>query len=175
MSARFNFSRPFLRWMVAAALVLASPFGQAGEARPLAEDPVAEKRLQAISAELRCLVCQNETIASSNADLAKDLRREIRAKIQAGQSDAQIIDFMVAHYGDFVLYRPPFKRVTFLLWLGPFLFLTLGFLLLRRYLERRNAALRASPPLSEAEARQAEALLAQPPRTAARTTPKTPS
>ena len=84
----------------------------------VATDPVAEKRLQALSRELRCLVCQNETIADSNAELAVDLRREIRGMIQEGRSDNEILEFMVTRYGDFVLYRPPVKAITLLLWGG---------------------------------------------------------
>lgn len=150
------------RLLAALSFVLLALFSQlapANEAAPLAEDPVAEKRLQAISNELRCLVCQNETIAGSHADLAKDLRREIRTMIQAGQSDQQIIDFMVTRYGDFVLYRPPFKGITVLLWVGPLLFLVVGIGALQFYMRRRNKTLQDSKPLSEAEARQAEALL----------------
>jgi cytochrome c-type biogenesis protein CcmH len=95
----------------------------ANEALPLAEDPVVEKRLIGISAELRCLVCQNESLAGSRADLALDLRREIRTLIKDGKTDAEITDFMVSRYGDFVLYRPPVNRVTWLLWFGPFVLL----------------------------------------------------
>ena len=107
-------------------LVFASFFGltaalpaMAEEAAPLAADPVAEKRLLELSNELRCLVCQNQTIADSNAELAVDLRREIRGMIQAGKTNPEIIDFMVVRYGDFVLYRPPVKGITLLLWGGP--------------------------------------------------------
>ena len=85
----------------------------------LAADPVAEKRLLGLSEELRCLVCQNQNIADSNAELAQDLRREIRGMIKDGKSDKEIIDFMVVRYGDFVLYRPPVKATTLLLWAGP--------------------------------------------------------
>jgi cytochrome c-type biogenesis protein CcmH len=95
----------------------------ANEALPLAEDPVVEKRLIGISAELRCLVCQNESLAGSRADLALDLRREIRTLIKDGKTDVEITDFMVSRYGDFVLYRPPVNRVTWLLWFGPFVLL----------------------------------------------------
>ncbi|MDP1999799.1 MAG: cytochrome c-type biogenesis protein CcmH [Rhodoferax sp.] len=95
----------------------------ANEAQPLAEDPVVEKRLIGISAELRCLVCQNESLAGSRADLALDLRREIRTLIKDGKTDSEITDFMVSRYGDFVLYRPPVNRVTWLLWFGPFVLL----------------------------------------------------
>lgn len=134
---------------------------QAGEAAPLADDPVAEKRLQELSTELRCLVCQNQTIADSNAELAQDLRREIRGMIQAGQSDAQIVDFMVARYGDFVLYRPPLKGITLLLWGGPLSFLLLGIFALQRYLKRRAARIADDEPLSEEEAERAQTLLAE--------------
>lgn len=135
---------------------------QAKEAADLAADPVAEKRLVDISAELRCLVCQNQTIADSNADLAQDLRREIRGMIQQGQSDKQIIDFMVARYGDFVLYRPPVKSATAFLWFGPGLILVLGLYALVRYLRRRATltAAAGAQGLSDAERQQAEALLA---------------
>lgn len=155
MSARLNFTQ----LLAAFSLALTCQLGLAQEAKPLADDPVAEKRLQAISAELRCLVCQNETIAGSNADLAVDLRREIRTMIQAGQSDQQILDFMVTRYGDFVLYRPPFKGATVLLWLGPLLFLVVGIGALQFYLRRRNKVIQETRPLTAEQARQAEALL----------------
>lgn len=155
MSPRLTFTR----LLAAFSLALVCQLCHADEAKPLADDPVAEKRLQAISAELRCLVCQNETIAGSNADLAKDLRREIRTMIQAGQSDQQILDFMVTRYGDFVLYRPPLKGATVLLWVGPLLFLVIGIGALQFYLRRRNKIIQATRPLTDAEAREAEALL----------------
>ena len=96
----------------------------------VAADPVVEKRLQALSEELRCLVCQNQTIADSNAELAQDLRREIRGMIASGKNDKDIIDFMVVRYGDFVLYRPPFKGITLLLWGGPIALMLLGLFIL---------------------------------------------
>lgn len=126
-----------------------------------AADPVAEKRLQALAAELRCLVCQNQTIADSNAELAQDLRREVRTMIQAGQSDQQIIDFMVNRYGDFVLYRPPVKGLTLLLWGGPIALLLLGLFGLVRHLRRRNQTLAAQAPVSAEALERAEALLKQ--------------
>jgi cytochrome c-type biogenesis protein CcmH len=135
----------------------------AEEARPLADDPVAEQRLLDITGELRCLVCQNETIAASNADLANDLRDQIRGMIQAGKSDDEIIDFLVTRYGDYVLYRPPVKSITLFLWGGPLLFLVAGIFGLRRYLVRRNQkllALASDDALSDADQRRAEALLA---------------
>ncbi|MDR1648242.1 MAG: cytochrome c-type biogenesis protein CcmH [Zoogloeaceae bacterium] len=146
-------------WALALFFLAAALPASAEEAAPLAADPAVEKRLQAVAAELRCLVCQNETIAASNADLAQDLRRQIREMIEAGRSDTEITDYMVARYGDFVLYRPPLKRSTFLLWLGPPLFFVLGLLLLRRYLKRRQQTLSAAPPLTDAERHAAEALL----------------
>jgi len=136
-----------------------APAALAEEAPPLAADPVAEKRLIALSEELRCLVCQNQSIADSHAELADDLRREIRGMIQAGKSDKEIIDFMVARYGDFVLYRPPLKATTVILWAGPLVLMVLGLIALIRYLRQRNRRLAADTPLSADEARQAEALL----------------
>ena len=109
----------------------------ADEARPLADDPAVEKRLIAISSELRCLVCQNESLAGSRADLALDLRREVRGLIARGESDESIKQFLVSRYGDFILYRPPWKATTVLLWLGPLLLLAAGLLLLYPQLRRR--------------------------------------
>lgn len=125
----------------------------------LADDPVAEKRLQKLSEELRCLVCQNQTIADSNAELAQDLRREVRAMIKAGKSDKEIVDFMVTRYGDFVLYRPPVKGITLLLWGGPVALLLLGLFALQRYLRQRARRMADDRPLSSEEASRAEALL----------------
>ena len=125
----------------------------------IAADPVAEKRLQGLSEELRCLVCQNQNIADSNAELAQDLRREIRGMIQAGKSDKEIIDFMVTRYGDFVLYRPPVKGITLLLWGGPIALLLLGLFALQRYLRQRARRMAEDRPLSAAETGRADALL----------------
>ncbi|WP_291988913.1 cytochrome c-type biogenesis protein [Candidatus Accumulibacter sp. ACC007] len=130
----------------------------AGEAQPLAENPATEKRLLAISTELRCLVCQNESLAGSHAELANDLRREIRALIEDGRSDDEIMEFMVSRYGDFVRYRPPLKGTTLVLWFGPGLLFILGLAGLLRYLRRRDRAI-TDAPLSAEEHRQAEALL----------------
>lgn len=130
----------------------------AGEAQPLAENPVTEKRLLEISTELRCLVCQNESLSGSHAELANDLRREIRTLIQQGKSDAEIMDFMVSRYGDFVRYRPPLKGTTLLLWFGPGLLLVGGLGALVLYLRRRSKAINDSP-LSTEEQQQAERLL----------------
>ena len=126
----------------------------------LAADPVAEKRLTKLSEELRCLVCQNQNIADSNAELAQDLRREIRGMIKEGKSDTEIIDFMVARYGDFVLYRPPVQGNTLLLWVGPIALLIFGLATLVAYQRRRAERLAAEDkPLTAAEAGRAEALL----------------
>ena len=125
----------------------------------LAADPVAEKRLQHLSEELRCLVCQNQTIADSNAELAQDLRREIRGMIKDGRSDKEIIDFMVVRYGDFVLYRPPVKGITLLLWGGPVALMLLGLVVLVRYLRRRATRIADDRPLSADETSRADALL----------------
>lgn len=123
-----------------------------------ASDEAAEKRFNAIVAELRCLVCQNESLAASNAELAHDLRREIRSMIRAGRSDGEIMDFMVGRYGDFVRYRPPLKGSTLLLWFGPALLLAGGIGGLFVHL-RRRARENDAPPLSEAERDEAERLL----------------
>jgi cytochrome c-type biogenesis protein CcmH len=108
----------------------------ANEAAPASADPALEARMMAISSELRCLVCQNQTIADSHAELAVDLRTQVREMLQAGKTNEQITDYMVARYGDFVLYRPPFKAMTALLWIGPAAMVLIGlgtlFLVLRR-------------------------------------------
>ena len=130
----------------------------AKEAAPLAQDEATEKRLVAISSELRCLVCQNESLSGSNAELANDLRREIRAQIKDGKTDGEIRDFMVSRYGDFVLYRPPLKATTLLLWFGPGLFFVGGLVALIRYLRRRNSAIKDAP-LSAQEQEELDRLL----------------
>jgi cytochrome c-type biogenesis protein CcmH len=130
----------------------------AREAAPMAADVAIEKRMVAISEELRCLVCQNESLAGSHAELAQDLRREIRKMIGEGKSDQEILDFMVARYGDFVRYRPPVKPTTWLLWGGPFLLLLGGVGGLVVFLRRRTQESKA-PGLSDDERRRADALL----------------
>ena len=111
-----------------------------------------------ISEEMRCLVCQNESLAASRSDLAMDLRRQLRELIKQGKTDAQIRDYMVSRYGDFVLYRPRVSPLTYLLWGGPFLLMIVGIVVLLIYLRRRNQAI-GNPQLSEDETRRAEALL----------------
>ena len=133
----------------------------AGEAPPLAEDPVVEQRLIAISEELRCLVCQNESLAGSRADLALDLRREIRALIKAGKTDQDIMNFMVSRYGDFVRYRPPVNPTTWLLWFGPFLLLIGAVVVLVRMV--RGSQRGAVPQtLDPAQRARAQSLLKDP-------------
>jgi cytochrome c-type biogenesis protein CcmH len=132
----------------------------AGEAAPLAENPQAEARLKALAVELRCLVCQNQTLADSNAPLAEDLRREVREMIAKNMSDKEIIDFLVTRYGDFVLYRPPLKTTTTLLWVGPFLLLIGGAIALVMALRRRQKKL-ADVALSEAERTRVAQLLSE--------------
>ena len=132
----------------------------ANEAKPMANDPVLEARVMVIAEELRCLVCQNETIAASHADLAVDLRSQIRIKLTQGQSSQQILDFMVARYGDFVLYRPPLKASTVLLWVGPFALLLLAAGVLVLNIRRHRGAATGSR-MTEAEQRRAQQLLDQ--------------
>jgi len=110
------------------------------QALPNADDPVIEQRMVKLAEDLRCLVCQNESLAGSHAELAEDLRREIRAQMKAGKDDKQVIAYLTERYGDFVLYRPPFKPETWLLWLGPVLFLGIGGGAWVMTLRRRRAA-----------------------------------
>lgn len=146
------------RWWMGLLLCLLAFGAAAKEAVPMAEDPVVEKRMLAISSELRCLVCQNESLAASRADLAVDLRNQIREQIGAGRSDKEIMDYMVARYGDFVRYRPPLKSTTVLLWFGPAVLFLAGFAGLILYLRRRSTRLQDAP-LSPEEQAAAEALL----------------
>jgi len=131
----------------------------AQEARPLAEDPVLEAKVMRIAEELRCLVCQNETIAASHADLAVDLRKQIRQQLQQGRDEQQILDFMVQRYGDFVLYRPPLKSSTWLLWAGPFVLLAVALAVLGINIRRRRAV--AAGPLRDDEAERVRRLLGE--------------
>jgi cytochrome c-type biogenesis protein CcmH len=141
---------------VVCALAIGAPVA-AKEAAPEAADPALEARMVRITSELRCLVCQNQTIADSSADLAVDLRGQIRERLAKGASEREVLDFMVQRYGDFVLYKPPFKASTVLLWCGPFLLLALGIVLLAR---RVGSAKRQAPaPLSAEERLRAAALL----------------
>jgi len=122
------------------------------------DDASQRERYRTLIYELRCLVCQNQNLADSNADLAADLRREIHRMIVDGNSDAEIIDFMVARYGDFVLYRPPLETKTVILWIGPFILGIAGLALLFTHLRRRRAAADAAP-LTTDERKRLDALL----------------
>ena len=154
---REMFRHAAVSWLLPALL-----FGAVGalakEAAPASDDPLLEARVLAIAEELRCLVCQNETIASSHADLAVDLRKQIRLKLKAGQSKQQIVDFMVERYGDFVLYNPPLKASTWLWWLGPFALLLVAAVVLALNIRRRRRGAE-SAEWSPAQAQRARALL----------------
>jgi len=138
-------------------LALSAAVAQAKEAAPTAADPVLEKRVMDLSHELRCLVCQNQTIADSNAELAIDLRNQVREKLAVGMSDQDVIDFMVERYGDFVLYRPPVKGATWLLWFGPFALLVIGIGVFVMKVRRRRSV--SEETLPENELKRAASLL----------------
>src|SRR5256885_2357398 len=151
-------SSAVLRLLALLLLALATAAAPAKEAAPAAQDPVLEKRVMALAEELRCLVCQNQTLADSNAPLAEDLRSQIRERMREGNSDAQVVEYLVARYGDFVLYRPPLKATTVLLWFGPLLLLAAGFaVLLGRLLRRRSMAV---TEMTAADRKRAAELLA---------------
>ena len=121
------------------------------------DDPKLEARYKQLVDELRCLVCQNQNLADSNAELAQDMRRLTYEMVQRGESNEQIVTFMVERYGDFVLYRPPFKNSTIMLWIGPFLILGGGVLILFLFIRRRGRA--QAPQLTEQEQERARRLL----------------
>jgi cytochrome c-type biogenesis protein CcmH len=127
----------WVRALLAAVIAVASALASAKDAAPAADDPALEARMLAVASELRCLVCQNQTIADSHAGLAEDLREEIRKQLRAGRSDDEVRRYMTDRYGDFVLYRPPLKATTALLWFGPFALLALGAWMLVARLRQR--------------------------------------
>jgi len=129
----------------------------AKEAQPN-EDPQIAARMRNLTEQLRCLVCQNETLADSRADLAEDLRKEIREQMKQGKSDQEIIAFLTQRYGDFVLYKPPVKATTYLLWFGPFVLLIAGTLVLFRFLKHRRELIQEKP-LTADEHKRAEEIL----------------
>ena len=141
-------------------LVLASlpAFALAKEAQPSAPDPVVEERLMKLAKELRCLVCQNETLADSRADLAVDLRGQIREQMKAGKSDKEIVAYLTERYGKFILYNPPIDPTTYMLWFGPFVLLLAGLFFLFRYVKQRRLLI-VERPLSADERLRAEGLL----------------
>ena len=147
-----------MRRMTALLLIVLALPAYAKEAAPAAQDPALEQRVMRLTTELRCLVCQNQSLADSHADLAIDLKNQVRSQMQAGKSDAEIRDYMVARYGDFVLYRPPLKPTTALLWAGPFVLLAGGGLALGFYLRRRRERI-AESELTPEQRVHAEALL----------------
>lgn len=149
-----------MKWIVLFLLILCSlPLCTiAKEAQPSAADPVLEERLMKLSKELRCLVCQNETLADSRAELAVDLRGQIREQMKAGKSDKQIVAYLTDRYGKFILYNPPVDPTTYLLWFGPFVLLVGGLAVLFRYLKQRRELI-IEQPLSVDERQRAELLL----------------
>jgi cytochrome c-type biogenesis protein CcmH len=151
--AKFPMNKRVLSLLLAATPLLV----YAEQAPRPAPDPILEKRVLAIAEELRCLVCQNQTIADSDAALAVDLRGQVREKVAQGMSDRDVTDFMVERYGDFVLYRPPVKTTTWLLWFGPFLLLAGGLIGLGLKLKRRPHT--EPTALSETEKQRVATLL----------------
>jgi len=143
---------------LALLLLTLSVSASAKEAQLSAADPVLEERVMKLSKELRCLVCQNETLADSRADLAVDLRGQIREQMQAGKSDKEIIAYLTQRYGKFILYNPPIDPTTYLLWFGPFVLLLAGLAVLFRYLKRRRELI-IDQPLSADDRLRAETLL----------------
>ncbi|MDP2804811.1 MAG: cytochrome c-type biogenesis protein CcmH [Gallionellaceae bacterium] len=133
-------------------------FSYAGEAKDMAADPVLEKRMIGLAEKLRCLVCQNESLASSHAELAEDLRREVREQMNKGLTDQEIVDYLVSRYGDFVLYEPPVKSYTLLLWFGPFALLLVAGGALFLQLRKRRQSVPEIALSAEAERRAATLL-----------------
>jgi cytochrome c-type biogenesis protein CcmH len=148
-----------MRRILALLLLGFLPLLAQASTEPTMLDPVSQKRLVDLSAQLRCLVCQNQSIAESNAELAVDLRNQINEQIKLGRSDKEIVDFMVTRYGDFVLYRPPFKATTALLWIGPLALLLLAVLVFYRTLVSRRARV-DERPLTDAERAETQRMLA---------------
>ena len=134
--------------LLLATPILATPAHAISDPAEMLANPAQEARAEAVGRQLRCLVCQNESIEDSNADLARDLRRNVRARIAAGDTDDQVVGWLVARYGDFVRLNPPFNAVTLLLWASPLLALAAGLLAVLAACRRRPAA---AAPLTEAE------------------------
>lgn len=153
----FVMMRNVIYMLLLGAFVIATPV-TAKEATPMAADPEMEKIVNEISAELRCLVCQNQTIADSHAALAVDLKNQVREMVKQGKSRDDVVDYMVERYGDFVRYRPPIKPETYLLWVGPFLLLAGGFIILVVNLRKRKELV-TEALLSEEEHQKLESIL----------------
>ncbi|VAW88244.1 Cytochrome c heme lyase subunit CcmL [hydrothermal vent metagenome] len=143
--------------MLLSAIVI-SPQALAKEAALMQADPVLEKRVMGLAHELRCLVCQNQSLGDSHSEFAIDMRSEIREQMRQGKNDEQVTDFMVQRYGDFIRFRPPVKSTTFLLWFGPLILLALGGAVLFISLKRRKRTVK-TVPLSDEDRKRAEALL----------------
>lgn len=148
-----------MKWLFALLLVMTclGPV-RAGEAQPLARNEAVEQRMLALTRNLRCLVCQDESLAASQADLARDLRNEVRTMMENGRSNQQIVDYLVQRYGNYVRYRPPFDAETAVLWVGPFVLLMMGLGFLFVYVRRRNT--QQDLPLDAAQIERARQLLA---------------
>lgn len=140
-------------------LLLVMPLAYAEQAAITKSDPVLEKRVMDLSTHLRCLVCQNQTIADSNAELAVDLKNQVREKLRQGQSEQEILDYMVKRYGEFVLFSPLVKSTTWLLWFGPLLLLVVGLGVLFAVLRQRRKMMQRAPALSADEHARAASLL----------------
>lgn len=147
-----------MKYLLILLFCLLPSFSYAGEAQDMADDPVLEKRMIGLAQNLRCLVCQNESLASSHSELAEDLRREVREQMQKGLSDQEIKDYLVSRYGDFVLFDPPVKSYTLLLWYGPFALLLAGLVgLVIQMRKRKNKISEAR--LSDEDTKRAADLL----------------
>jgi len=158
----YHLPRPWRSKTIAflSLLLLTSFFASRAESKEATpnEDPKIEQRMRALTEQLRCLVCQNETLADSRADLAEDLRKQIREQMKAGKSDQEILAYLTQRYGDFVLYKPPVKATTYLLWFGPFILLIAGTGFLFRYLKHRRELINEQP-LTAAERKRAADIL----------------
>jgi len=149
--------RAFTGLMLLSAIVI-SPQPLAKEAALMQADHVLEKRVMAVAYELRCLVCQNQSLGDSHSEFAIDMRAEMREQMNEGKSDEQVVDFMVQRYGDFIRFRPPVKSTTLLLWFGPFILLMIGAAVLFVSLKKRQRSVK-TVPMSDEERKRAEALL----------------
>ena len=150
-----------MKYILILLFILSPSLSYAGEAKDMAEDPVLEKRMIKLAHDLRCLVCQNESLASSHSELAEDLRREVREQMKKGMTDQEIIDYLVSRYGDFVLFDPPMKSYTLLLWYGPFVLLLIGLTGLVIQLRKRKTKI-PETRLSAEDDKRASELLNQP-------------
>ena len=148
----------FVAGLLLIGLVITGTSAFAKEAVPMSADPELEKKVNEIAAELRCLVCQNQTIADSHAELAVDLKNQVREMVKQGKTRDDVVDYMVQRYGDFVRYRPPIKPTTYLLWVGPFLLLIGGLIILVVNLRKRKELV-TDAPLSQEEHQKLESLL----------------